>query len=120
MKDIVNILVITDGHPYTHNYVAMLVAEGHDVFIQTPPTMRQTTVAQTRDIDLFDLSNVVSALEDIALVVVIGNPLFSNTRLTQSQPIQLQRLMYDNLGYAMKPGEYSAMYRLAIAIAACA
>lgn len=102
MKDIVNILVITDGHPYTHNYVAMLVAEGHDVFIQTPPTMRQTTVAQTREIDLFDLSNVVSALEDIALVVVIGNPLFSNTRLTQSQPIQLQRLMYDNLGYAMK------------------
>ncbi|MEJ7541533.1 hypothetical protein WL556_06265 [Staphylococcus intermedius] len=97
-----NILVITDGHPYTHHYVEMLVAEGHDVFVQTPPTMRQTTVAQTREIDLFDLSNVMTALEDIALVVVIGNPLFSNTRLTQSHAVQLQRLMYDNLGYAMK------------------
>ncbi|ARJ50620.1 hypothetical protein [Staphylococcus lutrae] len=98
----VNTLVITDGHPYTHNYVEQLRSEGHQVYVQASPTVRQTTSAPTREIDLYDLSHVVTALKDIALVVIIGTPQFSNTRLTQSHPQQLQQVMYDNLGFGMK------------------
>lgn len=97
----VNTLVITDGQPYTHEYVNMMREQGHKVYVQVSPTMAQTTNGRTRHIDLFNKADVVKALEDIAFVVIIGDPHYSNNALTQGHVMNLERLIYDNLATAM-------------------
>lgn len=97
----VKTLIISDGHPYTHQFVEQLIQQQHSVYVYTPPTTKQLTKGISLEIDLYDLTQVQHALEDIDWVTIIGNPTASFTALTQGSQLNKERLIYHNLAQAM-------------------
>ncbi|QLK86809.1 hypothetical protein [Staphylococcus sp. 17KM0847] len=99
------ILVITDGQSYTSQYVSTLLAQGHDVYVQTQRTTQQVTQGRSLTIDLFHLSEVQYAMSEMSLVVIIGDPIRSYTQLTQANRYARAKLVYDNLARAISGSE---------------
>ncbi|MCS4487087.1 hypothetical protein [Staphylococcus americanisciuri] len=95
------ILVLTDGHSYTTRYVASLLAEGYEVYVQVAPGVTQTTEGHTKTIDLFDLADVQQAVKNMDFISIIGDPVHSYTSLTQGSRHVCATLVYHNLAVAI-------------------
>ena len=98
----VKALILTDGQPYTKRYVEMLIAEGHEVYVQVAPGVTQTTAGISTTIDLFDLASVHQAMAHMDFVAIIGEPIRSYTALTQADREVRARLVYENLAAALQ------------------
>ncbi len=107
VRQMVKVLVLTDGQPYTKRYVEKLLADGHDIYVQVAPGVTQKTAGTSLTVDLFDLADVQQAMTNMDFVVIIGEPIHSYTTLTQANRYDSARLIYENLAIALDQSSVS-------------